>query len=294
MHNKKIPESILKEIELINISLFKYINEEKNNEKGTELKMIYINNFINDILYKKEKAKNSLKNLSAKIRKRNYNLTSMENNKNNTNPDINDDCFDNSILKFKMKRKLKNEHDKFIIKELEYLQRISELQSQLKLYQKTIEQLIIENNQINNGINLNIISNNIKMNKVNSVSDLSLKENNNVKYIDIKNKRKSNKINNFHPSSNDYINKSMRSLKRNNYIMYQKNNTKNNIDSYSQVNLNKKNNQGRKYTAHLVNLNYKYEVGNAYYRNKFFKLKKDINEERMHLKKIKDLLNDIK
>ena len=294
MHNKKISESILKEIELINISLFKYINEAKNNEKRTELKMIYINKCINNILYKKEKTKKSLKNLSAKISKKNYTyLTSMENNKNTTNPDITDNYIDNSILKFKMIRKIKNEHDKFMIKELEYLQRISELQSQLKLYEKTIEQLIIENNQINNEINLNNDVNNTKMNKTNSVSDLPLKDDNIVKnIIDIKNKRKSNKINNFHPSSNDHVNKSMRSLKRDNFIIYKKN--KNNIDSYSKINISKNNNNRPKYTAHLVNLNYKYEVGNAYLRNKFFKLKKDIKEETLHLKKIKDLLNDIK
>ena len=139
MQNKKIPESVLKIIELINISIFKYINESKNNQKGTEVKLVYINNLITETLYKKNPAIKSY-NLSAKTRKSNFNLTSIENNKNNTNPDIYEEissCNVNSnYLRLKLKNKIKNEHNKYKIKEMEYLQRIAELQSQINLYEK--------------------------------------------------------------------------------------------------------------------------------------------------------------
>ena len=79
MHYKKIPESLLNMIERINISLFKYINQEKINEKSAELKLMYINNLITDILYNNKEVQTPLKNSSAKPTKSKYHLTTIEN-----------------------------------------------------------------------------------------------------------------------------------------------------------------------------------------------------------------------
>ena len=309
MQNKKIPESILKTIELINFSLFKFINQEKNNRKSTEVKLVYINNLITETLYKKNSVIKSY-NLSAKTRKSNYNLTSVESNKNNTNPDIIDEINNSNInsnyLKLKFKNKIKNEHNKYKIKEFEYLQRISELQSQLNLYEKNMDKLIKENDELINYINenMNLFTNN-NMNRTNSANDLSVKESTNIKYFKIKNhknKNKSHKINKSQTLSDIFENNFIRNLKRdikpNNPEEYEENNL-NIVDNYINSNSDKnkkKNNKIYKphYAASINNINFKYQVGNGYLRNNFVKLKKDIKDKTNHLKKIKTLLNDIK
>ena len=145
MHYKKIPESLLNMIERINISLFKYINQEKINEKSAELKLMYINNLITDILYNNKEVQTPLKNSSAKPTKSKYHLTTIENSNSKTNPDILFEIKKNNLIKFRLKKKLKNDHDKYIVKEMEYLQRISELQSQVNLYEKTLDEMNINN-----------------------------------------------------------------------------------------------------------------------------------------------------
>ena len=309
MQNKKIPESVLKIIELINISIFKYINESKNNQKGKEVKLVYINNLITETLYKKNPAIKSY-NLSAKTRKSNFNLTSIENNKNNTNPDIYEEissCNVNSnYLRLKLKNKIKNEHNKYKIKELEYLQRIAELQSQINSYEKKIEKLISENDGLINYINdnMNIIANN-NMNRTNSADNLSVKVKENIKYFKLKNHKKKNiiKSNNLIKSrsvselfENDYIKNLKFDLKQSN----QKENKLITIDSYMNTKLDQNKNSSRKmnykphYATSINNINFKYQVGNGYLRNNFVKLKKDIVDKTNHLKRIKSLLNDIK
>ena len=309
MQNRKIPESILKIIELINISLFKFINQSKNNKKGTEVKLVYINNLITENLYKKSPAIKSY-NLSAKTRKSNFNLTSIENNKNNTNPDIYEEinsCNINSnYLRLKVKNKIKNEHDKYKIKEMEYLQRIAELQSQINSYEKKLEKLVSENDELINYINdnMNIIAKN-NMNRTNSADNLSIKDKENIKYFKIKNHKKksiknSNKIIKSQSLSDLFENDLIKNLKIDLKQDKQKENKLITIDSYMNTNLNKNKNANIKmtykphYATSINNINFKYQVGNGYLRNNFVKLKKDIKDKTNHLKKIKSLLNDIK
>ena len=307
MQNRKIPESILKIIELINISLFKYINQSKNNKKGTEVKLVYINNLITENLYKKSPRIKSY-NLSAKTRKSNFNLTSIENNKNNTNPDIYEEinsCNINSnYLRLKVKNKIKNEHNKYKIKEMEYLQRIAELQSQINSYEKKLEKLVLENDELINYINdnMNIMAKN-NMNRTNSADNLSIKDKENIKYFKIKNHKKksiknSNKIIKSQSLSDLFENDLIKNLKIALKQDKQKENKLITIDSYMNTNLNKNTNIKMTYKPHYAtsinNINFKYQVGNGYLRNNFVKLKKDIKDKTNHLKKIKSLLNDIK
>ena len=257
MQNRKIPESILKIIELINISLFKFINQNKNNKKGTEVKLVYINNLITENLYKKSPRIKSY-NLSAKTRKSNFNLTSIENNKNNTNPDIYEEinsCNINSnYLRLKVKNKIKNEHNKYKIKEMEYLQRIAELQSQINSYEKKLEKLVSENDELINYINdnMNIIAKN-NMNRTNSADNLSIKDKENIKYFKIKNHKKksiknSNKIIKSQSLSDLFENDLIKNLKIDLKQDKQKENKLITIDSYMNINLNKNKNTNIKMT----------------------------------------------
>ena len=81
---------------------------------------------------------------------------------------------------------------------MEYLQRIAELQSQINSYEKKLEKLVLENDELINYINdnMNIMAKN-NMNRTNSADNLSIKDKENIKYFKIKNhKKKSIKNNN--------------------------------------------------------------------------------------------------
>lgn len=313
MQNKKISETILKIVEYINITLFKYINQNKNNQKSIEIKLVYINNLITEKLFKKKNPLHTY-NLSAKTKKTNkfnYTMTSIENNKNNksnTNPEILNELINNNInsnyIKLKIKNKIKSEHDKYKIKELEYLQRISELQSELNLSQKNSEKLISENNELINYINVSSdVNRKNKMSRTNSVDFLFKKEQKNENYFQINDNQvkyinknhKNDKLNKVQPLSSLSENNGMKNLKRR---LNQRNNKQDKIsivDAYFHSNINLHKNRYRQHLAtSLSDLNYKYQVGNGYLRNKFYKLKKDIFDKTNHLKQIKNLLNDIK
>ena len=306
MKNKNISDSILKLVENINISLFKYINKEKNNQKAVELKLVYINNIITDKLYKDNKQVKSF-NLSAKATKRNCNLLITENNKNNINSNIYDDINNSNFIRIKMKRKLKNEHDKFKIKELEYLQRISELQSKINTYESIMEKIISENNEFLNNLYIESNSNN-DINKrdkrINSSYILSIKDPKIYnKYSNIKNKRNNSslsnmKINKFYHSENTSMDNNAKKIKGKIIEKYNKKYNLNASEIYfnSNYNLNKGNNMSYKqlFSKGLNDLNFKYQVGNGYLRNNFFMLKKEIKEQTNHYKKIKNTLNHIK
>ena len=262
----------------INISLFKYINQEKINEKSAELKLMYINNLITDILYNNKEVQTPLKNSSAKPTKSKYHLTTIENS--------------NSRLK----KKLKNDHDKYIVKEMEYLQRISELQSQVNLYEKTLDEMNINNNDIvNNNNNDNGVDNISKTIRNNSAKSLPVKSDKNLRYFRKKYSTTTNKNdkNIIQPLSCSFANKSMHSIKGEVNQRFNKENSVTSLDSYlnSYRNINININNDKYKNRHL---NFKYQVGNAYYRNKFIKLKKDIKDQNDYLQKIRDLVNEIK
>ena len=286
MHYKKIPESLLNMIERINISLFKYINQEKINEKSAELKLMYINNLITDILYNNKEVQTPLKNSSAKPTKSKYHLTTIENSNSNskTNPDILFEIKKNNLIKFRLKKKLKNDHDKYIVKEMEYLQRISELQSQVNLYEKTLDEMNINNNNdiVNNDNGNDNISKTIRNN---SAKSLPVKSDKNLRYFRKKYSTTTNKNdkNIIQPLSYSFANNSMHSIKG------EVNQRFNYLNSYRNINININNDKYK--NRHL---NFKYQVGNGYYRNKFIKLKKDIKDQNDYLQKIRDLVNEIK
>lgn len=305
MQNNNISESILRIVENINKLLFKYINQEKNNQKITELKLVYINNLVTEILYQKKNGKKS-DNCSAKPRRYNYNLTSIENNKKfNTNPDIFEEInksnmeINSNYLRLKLKKKIKSEHNKYKIKEMEYLQRISELQSELNSQEKNYEKLNSENNELINYIN-NLNSNqDKKMVKNNSAEALSFENLQIAKYIKIKNNNKKNenkKIRIHNSISNFYEKNRAKNLKRKIVDKYYKDTNSSAIDTYlnSNMNINSYNYKQHHHSTSLNDLNFRYQVGNNYLRENFYKLKKDIFAKTNHLKKIKNLLNDIK
>ena len=274
IHYKKIPDSLLNIIELINISLFKYITQEKINEKLAKVKLMYINNLITDILYNNIEIKNPLKNSSAKARKAKYHLTTLNNNNNNNlNSDILNDIKINNLIKFRLKKKLKNEHDKFVVKEMEYLQRILELQSQVNTYEKGLN--IINNENINKIPNFEIIRNN-------SAKSLTVKNKQNIRAF----KRKSININNSKSISNSnterrqikivqsFIN-SFGNSNNKNYRgenqKFNKENSVSSIDSYIYSNINKNKNSDDSYNNNNYRqLEYKYQIGKGYFRNIIF------------------------
>ena len=287
IHYKKIPESLLNLLEIINISLFKYISQEKVNEKLAKVKLIYINNLITDILYNNMEITNPLKNSSAKTRTTKYHLTTLENN-NNTNSEILNDIKRNNLIKLRLKKKLKSEHDKYKVKELEYLQRISELQSQVNLYEKSLNKSNNEN--LNENLNFEILRNN-------SVKTLTLKDKENLTTF---RRRKKNDLNTdrtqikgMQSLSNSYGNNSLKNLRKEINQKFNKENSISSIDSYIHSNIKRKRNNDDSY--HKCNqLELKYQIGKGYFRNKFIKLKKDIKEQNNYLRKVKDLLNEIK
>ena len=277
IHYKKIPESLLNIIELINISLFNYISQEKINEKLAKVKLMYINNLITDILYNNIEIKNPLKNASAKTRKAKYHLTTLDDNNNsNLNSDLFNDIKINNLIKFRLKKKLKNEHDKFVVKEMEYLQRILELQSQVNTYEKSLN--IINNENISQIPNFEIIRNN-------SAKSLTVKNKQNLRSFQRKNigNSISNSNNNtdrrqikiVQSFTNSYGNSNAKNSRGENQ-KFNKENSVSSIDSYIHSNINR--NKNRK----------------GYFRNKFYKLKKDIKEQNNYLQKVRDILSEIK
>ena len=293
IHYKKIPESLLNIIELINISLFKYITQEKINEKLAKVKLIYINNLITDILYNNIEIKNPLKNSSAKTRKAKYHLTTLDNNNNNLNSDILNDIKQNNLIKFRFKKKLKNEHDKYIVKEMEYLQRILELQSKVNMYEKSMNN--INNENVNKIINFELIRNN-------SAKSLTVRDEQNLRSFQKNNNNNSKSNNNTDRKQIKIVQSLSNSCGNNNIKNYRgenqkfnKENSVSSIDSYIHSNINRNRNRNNDDSFNKNRqLDYKYQIGKGYFRNKFYRLKKDIKEQKNYLQKVRDILSVIK
>ena len=153
------------------------------------------------------------------------------------------------------------------------------MQSQLTSSENKTEKLIFQNKEIISHFNDNIKPNNNK--RINSARNLPSKDFNIFKYSKIisnhgRNANKNNKLMKYHTYSN---------LTSEN-------------DFYTRINSNldktKKFRYRQYYSTSLDNLNFKYEVGNGYMKNKFVELKRDILDKTKHLKKIKSLLKGIK
>ena len=287
--NSKIPDTIIKIIDVINKTFFRIIQENINNVKIVEKKLIYINNLIKKIFQQKEKSTIDHKYKSERILLKSYNKVNnasmslkKENNDNknilkekNDNENIKNQCEmdSNKYLIFKLKKKLKKDHDKDKIKELEYLERIAILQCKLNLYERNFEKLLLENNINKNIRKKNINKNNNNNNYCFKIRNCELREKGENIYrpyssiIDAK----INNLKKYFPENNNNINKSV----INTYISA---NT-NTLDSY--LNRNKKRNCCRS----LNNLNYKYQIGNNYLRNDFIEIKKTIHKNNIKINK---------
>ena len=300
--NLKIPDSIIKIISVINQTLYKYIKDNLNEEKIIEAKLLFINNYIKEKFLKKHKSQNEIKLLKPeklhfksyisntlvtpeklsiyKNKSVNY-LEESNSYKNRSNPKVNNEMNLNNYINFKLKKKLKQEHDKNKIKELEYLERIAVLQCKVNLYEKNFEKLILENNsfKIQNGRN-------------NSTKN----DNNNKKiYYKIKNTKVANEKNRpFTRPLSSTIDAKISNLKkyfknfseirnsRKNNSMFETyiNANANTLDSY--LNMNKKRNR---FSSHN-DFNYKYEIGNSYLRNDFREIKRTIHKNNDKIVKI--------
>ena len=300
--NLKIPDNIIKIITLINQSIFKYIKDNLNDKKIIEQKLIEINNNIKDILKKKSenckkvqkyqkiffKSLSKVNTLVSPEKSNNSNnkksLKDIINNKNITNPNILGEMDSNKYLTFKLKKKLKQEHDKNKIKELEYLERIAILQCKLNLYEKNLEKLILER----------------KTSKKIKERNNSLKNSSTSKfYFKLKNfdnnkeKEKEKDRNMLRPLSNIVDSKisnlkkyfknfsEMYNSKKNNYIIetYISANT-NTLDSYLNRNLKRNG-----YNS-INDLHYKYQIGNNYLRNDFREIKRTIHKNNTKIEKL--------
>ena len=293
----RIPNNIIKLIEIINKTLFKCINDNLNNIKIIEKKLLFVNNNIKIVFGKKGKSEINHKvygseklllksyklNSFASLEKPNHHKHFLKENNNNvniTNQNITIDMNTNNYLNFKLKKKLKRQHDNNKIKELEYLERIAILQCKLNLYERNLEKLILENNKYE------IIKQRNKSLKSND--DICYFRNNSSELCKGKEKvytrpysstmdAKINNLKNININNNNSI--------INSYIS-KKTNT---LDSY--FNKNKK----RNCCKSLNDLHYKYQIGNNYFRNNFKEIKKTIRKNKNKMNKfINNCLKGIK
>lgn len=294
--NINIPDKIINIMTHINETLFKYVKDNFYNINIIETKLVLINNKINEVLEMNAKKNKSLNSKSKKVLFKSFSSNNILNNtdksknnkfknilkeninsnniKNITNSNIINEIDSNKYLTFKLKKKLKQEHNKNKLKELDYLERIAVLQCKLSLYEKNLEKLIIEN-----------------------ISNKKFRANLNFNYYfrslksDYKNER-----NLFRPLSSTTIDTKISNLKKhfNKYVENKKNNNSisetyitaniNSLESY--LSKNKKNNY-----CNSNYLHYKYEIGNNYIKNDFRRIKKTIHENNTKITKFTKLMN---
>lgn len=291
-----IPDKIINIMTNINETLFKYVKENYYNINIIETKLVLINNKINEVLEMNAKKNKSIISKNKKVLFKSFSSNNLLNNtdksnnnkfnnnikhsinnnniKNINNSNIIKEIDSNKYLTFKLKKKLKQEHNKNKLKELDYLERIAVLQCKLSLYEKNFEKLIIDN--INNkkfraNLNLNYYFKNQKSgykNERNLIRPLSsttidTKISNLKKHFKkyVENKNNNNSI------SETYITANMNSL-----------------ESY--LSKNKKNNY-----CNSNYLHYKYEIGNNYIKNDFRRIKKTIHENNTKITKLTKLMN---
>ena len=162
---------------------------------------------------------------------------------------------DNIYEIIKLKRKLKEEHEKYLLRELAYLERISTVQSQLKKHEKEISSPKFPNIS---DINSNNISNS---------SSAMIKNVN--KFLDSKMKK------NF--SCGNLFNSRSKKSNRNNieFSFFEKNFNLNDFQEHKQHNSIKK-------------LHYKYDVGNSYLKNDFKNIQKVFLKNSRAIRSLKD------
>lgn len=278
--NMEIPNFLLKIITNINQIIFRYIKDNYSEIKIIEKKLSIIIDNINCIL-QKENNDICKSNKSEKIL-----LKSFGKNHSNKNIDYkNITCSSNEVgsnnyLIFKLKKKLKQEHENNKINELKFLERIAVLQYKLNLYEKSFEQLILDNN----------ISK-LKREKEKS-NYIDNEENNNVSIKKLNNGANKKQKNIYRPFSslNDKnINEFKIKILDNHLI------NESSIRTYISANLNNENifnrNKNGRNSNSLNNINYRYYLGNNYLRNDFRKIKKTIHENNDKISNLRIIAN---
>ena len=280
----EIPNYLLKIITNINQIIFRYIKDNYSEIKIIEKKLSIIIDSINNILQKENsdiyKIDKSEKILLKSFRK-NYS------NKNSDYKDItcsSNEVGSNNYLIFKLKKKLKQEHENNKINELKFLERIAVLQYKLNLYEKSFEKLILDNN----------ISTPKKEKEKEKSIYIDNEENNKVNFLikKINNEKNKKQKNIFRPFS---------SLNDKNLNEFNKNIFKNHsinesaIRTFISSNLNNENYFSRnKYIRNsnsLNNINYRYYLGNNYLRNDFRQIKKTIHENNKKISNLRIIAN---
>jgi hypothetical protein len=276
----EIPNFLLKIITNINQIIFKYIKDNSNEIKIIEKKLLIIIDSINNIL-QKEKSDIYKLSKSEKILIKSYNKNDIY--KNNDYKDItcsSNEVGSNNYLIFKLKKKLKQEHENNKIKELKFLERIAILQSKLNLYEKSFEQLIKDNN--------------IPLPKKEKNNYIDNEENNNAyfsikKFINEKNKKQKNIYRPFSNLNDRNINESKKNICENRTI------NESAIKTYISANLNNgkffNRNRTIRNSNSLNNLNYRYYLGNNYLRNDFRQIKKTIHENNNKISNLRIIAN---
>ena len=162
---------------------------------------------------------------------------------------------DNIYEIIKLKRKLKEEHEKYLLRELAYLERISTIQSQLKKREKEDTSPKFPNIS-------DINSNNVSKNNSSMIKNVN-------KFLDSKMKK------NF--SCDNLFNSTSKKSSRNNieFSFFEKNFNLNDFQEHKQHNSIKK-------------LRYKYDVGNSYLKNDFKNIQKVFLKNSRVIRSLKD------
>jgi hypothetical protein len=278
--NMEIPNYLLKIITDINQIIFKYIKDNYNEIKIIEKKLSIISDNINNILTKEKSDINNLTK-SEKIL-----IKSFKKNDSNRNYDYKDiTCSSNEVgsnnyLIFKLKKKLKQEHENNKIKELKFLERIAVLQSKLNLYEKSFEQLIIDNN--------------IPISKKEKNNYIDNEENKKVHFpINKLNNEKHKKQKNIYRPFSNLNDRNINEIKKN--IFENQSINESGIRTYISANLNKEiffnRNKNFRNSNSLNNINYRYYLGNNYLRNDFRQIKKTIHENNKKISNLRIIAN---
>ena len=287
--NIKIPDNIINIIDNINKKVFQYIKDNLKDIKIIEKKLLLIDSNVkilfhknnkletNQNLYKSEILFNSYDKINSFTSQGKPKILKRQKNENIKNQNKIKEMNSIKYLNFKLKKKLKQDHDQNKIKELEYLERIAILQCKLNLYERYLEKLILEKKSCTNikqrNNSLKNINNNYYLNNKNSELD-KIKERNLCR-----------------PYSST-IDEKISNLKKNVFESFNNNRNNNSaIDTYISANTNTldsylNRNKKRNYRNSLNDLHYKYQIGNNYLRNDFKQIKKTIHKNNCKINKL--------
>jgi hypothetical protein len=210
--------------------IIEYISKNLNNNLLIESKLILINNYILDIFRSQETSRNNF--TKTKIKKLNHSKTfsdkalTPEFDKNITlskfsniflniktkGKDSNISPNNQEIFPYKdkykimkLKKLLKNEQEKSMIKELSYLKRLSFVQEKLNFYESNK----VNNDKTKNNIDLDTKNISFKFdeekNLKNKINNNTISMNKNLDYFTLINSYRNHKINLFYPNTSRIV-----------------------------------------------------------------------------------------